>query len=279
MRGCSSHKHSDSVYQFVVDVLRNSCVPYLDRKFHFNFLILQRIMSCQRLFSISRCSRNIFQQQQVSFVSSVNLDSVIFQSDGKFAINICILQKLRCMSTNIQGAELTLKVRNRIESTRAAALLGGGQKRIDAQHKKGKLTARERIEVLCDPGSFLEYDMFAEHTCRDFGMENEHYPGDSVVTGRGEINGKTVFVFSQDFTVFGGSLSMIHAKKICKVMDQALLVGAPVIGLNDSGGARIQVKMSPFKWRSSRIISHYNQFFRKVWNLWQAMPIFSKRTC
>ena len=151
------------------------------------------------------------------------------------------------MSTNIQGAELTLKVRNRIESTRAAALLGGGQKRIDAQHKKGKLTARERIEVLCDPGSFLEYDMFAEHTCRDFGMENEHYPGDSVVTGRGEINGKTVFVFSQDFTVFGGSLSMIHAKKICKVMDQALLVGAPVIGLNDSGGARIQVKMSPFK--------------------------------
>jgi len=144
------------------------------------------------------------------------------------------------MSTNVQGAEQTLKVRSRIADTRATALLGGGQKRIDAQHKKGKLTARERIEVLCDPGSFLEYDMFAEHTCRDFGMEKENFPGDSVVTGRGEIFGKTIFVFSQDFTVFGGSLSMIHAKKVCKIMDQAMLVGAPVIGLNDSGGARIQ---------------------------------------
>jgi len=146
----------------------------------------------------------------------------------------------RWMSSTVQGAEHTIRVQNRIKETRATALLGGGQKRIDAQHKKGKLTARERIEVLCDPGTFLEYDMFAKHTCRDFGMENEHYPGDSVVTGRGEVNGKTVFVFSQDFTVFGGSLSMIHAKKICKVMDKAMEVGAPVIGLNDSGGARIQ---------------------------------------
>jgi len=144
------------------------------------------------------------------------------------------------MSSTVQGAEHTIRVQNRIKDTRANALLGGGQKRIDAQHKKGKLTARERIEVLCDPGTFLEYDMFAKHTCRDFGMEKEHYPGDSVITGRGEINGKTVFVFSQDFTVFGGSLSMIHAKKICKVMDKAMEVGAPVIGLNDSGGARIQ---------------------------------------
>lgn len=146
----------------------------------------------------------------------------------------------RWMSSTVQGAEHTIRVQNRIKETRANALLGGGQKRIDAQHKKGKLTARERIEVLCDPGTFLEYDMFAKHTCRDFGMEKEHYPGDSVITGRGEINGKTVFVFSQDFTVFGGSLSMIHAKKICKVMDKAMEVGAPVIGLNDSGGARIQ---------------------------------------
>ncbi len=105
---------------------------------------------------------------------------------------------------------------------------------------QGKLTARERIDVLCDAGTFLEYDQFAEHTCRDFGMEKEHYPGDSVVTGRGLVNGREVFVFSQDFTVFGGSLSMIHAKKVCKIMDQAMLVGAPVIGLNDSGGARIQ---------------------------------------
>jgi len=146
----------------------------------------------------------------------------------------------RWMSSTVQGAEHTIRVQNRIKETRANALLGGGQKRIDAQHNKGKLTARERIEVLCDPGTFLEYDMFAKHTCRDFGMETEHYPGDSVITGRGEINGKTVFVFSQDFTVFGGSLSMIHAKKICKVMDKAMEVGAPVIGLNDSGGARIQ---------------------------------------
>jgi len=146
----------------------------------------------------------------------------------------------RWMSSSLQGAAHTIRVQNRIEETRSIAKLGGGQKRIDTQHKKGKLTARERVEVLCDPGTFLEYDMFSKHTCRDFGMEKEYFPGDSVVTGRGEINGKTVFVFSQDFTVFGGSLSMVHAKKICKVMDQAMLVGAPVIGLNDSGGARIQ---------------------------------------
>ena len=107
---------------------------------------------------------------------------------------------------------------------------------------QGKLTARERIEVLCDAGTFVEYDMFMEHTCTDFGMEQEKVPGDSVVTGHGLINGQRTYVFSQDFTVFGGSLSMAHAKKICKVMDQAVLVGAPVIGLNDSGGARIQVK-------------------------------------
>lgn len=129
---------------------------------------------------------------------------------------------------------------SQIEETSERAQLGGGEKRIAAQHAKGKLTARERISLLCDPGSFVEYDKFMEHTCRDFGMEEERYPGDSVVTGRGQINGRTCFVFSQDFTVFGGSLSMAHAKKICKIMDQALLVGAPVIGLNDSGGARIQ---------------------------------------
>ena len=105
---------------------------------------------------------------------------------------------------------------------------------------QGKLTARERIEVLMDAGSFVEYDAFAEHTSTNFGMEKEKYAGDSVVVGQGQINGRTMYVFSQDFTVFGGSLSSIHAKKICKVMDQALLVGAPVIGLNDSGGARIQ---------------------------------------
>jgi len=134
----------------------------------------------------------------------------------------------------------TLRVKKRIEEKRAQALLGGGQKRIDAQHKKGKLTARERINLFCDDNSFVEYDQFVEHTCTDFGMEKEKYPGDSVVTGHGLVNGRPVYIFSQDFTVFGGSLSMVHAKKICKVMDQALLVGAPLVGLNDSGGARIQ---------------------------------------
>ncbi|TRY79593.1 hypothetical protein TCAL_11733 [Tigriopus californicus] len=144
------------------------------------------------------------------------------------------------LGTKLEGAQLTLKVREDIKAQTARAKLGGGQKRIDAQHNKGKLTARERVEVLCDPGTFVEYDMYMEHTCRDFNMENEKYPGDSVVTGYGKINGKTTYIFSQDFTVFGGSLSMAHAKKICKIMDQAMMVGAPVIGLNDSGGARIQ---------------------------------------
>ncbi|ESO96016.1 hypothetical protein LOTGIDRAFT_116228 [Lottia gigantea] len=138
------------------------------------------------------------------------------------------------------STEHTLEVKRRIEDKRERALLGGGQKRIAKQHQKGKLTARERIQLLLDPQSFVEYDMFMEHDCTDFNMQKEKYPGDSVVTGRGKINGRLVFVFSQDFTVFGGSLSGAHAKKICKVMDQAMLVGAPVIGLNDSGGARIQ---------------------------------------
>jgi propionyl-CoA carboxylase beta chain len=127
-----------------------------------------------------------------------------------------------------------------LEAKREQARLGGGQKRINAQHGKGKLTARERIELLLDEGSFEEWDMFVEHRCTDFGMANESVPGDGVVTGYGMINGRLTFVYSQDFTVFGGSLSEAHAEKICKVMDQAMKVGAPVIGLNDSGGARIQ---------------------------------------
>ncbi|MBR45283.1 MAG: methylmalonyl-CoA carboxyltransferase [Rhodospirillaceae bacterium] len=126
-----------------------------------------------------------------------------------------------------------------LEEKRAAARQGGGEKRIAAQHKKGKLTARERIELLLDEGTFEEYDMFVEHRCSDFGMEKLTIPGDGVVTGHGKVNGRLVFIFSQDFTVFGGSLSEAHAEKICKVMDQAMKVGAPVIGLNDSGGARI----------------------------------------
>ena len=127
-----------------------------------------------------------------------------------------------------------------LEEKRAAARLGGGERRIAAQHAKGKLTARERLELLFDPGSFEEWDMFVEHRSTDFGIEEQKIPGDGVVTGHGLVNGRTVFAFSQDFTVFGGSLSEAHAEKICKVMDQAMKVGAPVIGLNDSGGARIQ---------------------------------------
>ncbi|NMG48243.1 methylmalonyl-CoA carboxyltransferase [Azoarcus communis] len=127
-----------------------------------------------------------------------------------------------------------------LDEKRAKARLGGGQKRIDAQHAKGKLTARERIELFLDDGSFEEWDMFKEHRCAEFGMDADHVPGDGVVTGYGTVNGRLVFVFSQDFTVFGGSLSETHAEKICKVMDHAMKVGAPVIGLNDSGGARIQ---------------------------------------
>ena len=127
-----------------------------------------------------------------------------------------------------------------LESKRELARLGGGQKRIDAQHKKGKLTARERLELLLDEGTFEEWDMFVEHRCVDFNMQDNRPPGDGVVTGYGMINGRLVFVFSQDFTVFGGALSEAHAEKICKVMDQAMKVGAPLIGLNDSGGARIQ---------------------------------------
>ena len=127
-----------------------------------------------------------------------------------------------------------------MERRRAAARMGGGQKRIDAQHAKGKLTARERLDVLLDEGSFEELDTYVEHDCVDFGMQDNKIPGDGVVTGSGTINGRLVYVFSQDFTVFGGSLSKRHAEKICKVMDSAMKVGAPVIGLNDSGGARIQ---------------------------------------
>ena len=127
-----------------------------------------------------------------------------------------------------------------LETKKAEAVLGGGQKRIDAQHAKKKLFARERIEYLLDEGSFEEIGMFITHRTKDFGMDKEVYLGDGVITGYGTINGRLVYVFAQDFTVFGGSLSETHAEKICKVMDMALKVGAPMIGLNDSGGARIQ---------------------------------------
>ena len=127
-----------------------------------------------------------------------------------------------------------------LESRRTAARAGGGEKRNAAQHAKGKLTARERIELLLDEGSFEEFDMFVAHRTTDFGMAEQKFPGDGVVTGWGTINGRMVYVFSQDFTVLGGSVSETHAQKICKIMDMAMQNGAPVIGLNDSGGARIQ---------------------------------------
>ncbi|MEO1469722.1 MAG: acyl-CoA carboxylase subunit beta [Pseudomonadota bacterium] len=132
------------------------------------------------------------------------------------------------------------EILEQLEIRRAEARLGGGQKRIDAQHARGKLTARERLEVLLDEGSFEEYDMFMAHRCTEFGMEATHFPGDGVITGWGTINGRQVYVFAQDFTVFGGSLSETHAQKICKIMDMAVQNGCPVIGINDSGGARIQ---------------------------------------
>ncbi|MCY7306824.1 MAG: methylmalonyl-CoA carboxyltransferase, partial [Rhodoferax sp.] len=127
------------------------------------------------------------------------------------------------------------EILEQLEAKREQARMGGGQTRIDAQHRKNKLTARERLELLLDEGTFEEWDMFVEHRCVDFGMQEQRIPGDGVVTGYGTINGRLVFVFSQDFTVFGGALSEAHAEKICKVMDQAMKVGAPVIGINDSG--------------------------------------------
>src|SRR5512144_2319723 len=127
-----------------------------------------------------------------------------------------------------------------LEERRAGAKLGGGQKRIEAQHKRGKLTARERIELLLDKGSFEELDMFVQHRSNDFGMEKTKVPGDGVVTGWGTVNGRTVYLFSKDFTVFGGSLSEAHAQKIMKVQDMAMKARCPIIGLFDAGGARIQ---------------------------------------
>ncbi|XP_060606377.1 propionyl-CoA carboxylase beta chain, mitochondrial-like [Ruditapes philippinarum] len=168
------------------------------------------------------------------------LTKAVLHKSRLLASSNVILKNARCCSVVAGSTQHTLSVKKRIDKTREASLLGGGEKRIAKQHQKGKLTARERIHLMLDPGSFVEYDAFLEHNCTDFGMENEKFPGDSVVTGRGTINGRMCFVFSQDFTVFGGSLSGAHAKKICKIMDQAMLVGAPVIGLNDSGGARIQ---------------------------------------
>src|SRR5215470_1479600 len=140
-------------------------------------------------------------------------------------------------SSGLKGSQDRLA---ELHSLKEAAMLGGGKKRIEAQHKKGKLTARERLDLLLDPGTFNELDMFATHRSTDFGLDEQKIAGDGVVTGYGQIDGRLVYVFSQDFTVFGGSVAEAHAEKICKIMDHAMKNGAPVIGLNDSGGARIQ---------------------------------------
>lgn len=142
-------------------------------------------------------------------------------------------------TSSLKGTSSQEKVQL-LQSKNKEALLGGGESRIEAQHKKGKLTARERIELLLDEGTFQEVGRFVTHRTQDFGLAEEKYLGDGVVTGYGEIHGRLVYVYSQDFTVFGGSLSETHAEKICKILDMAMKNGAPVIGLNDSGGARIQ---------------------------------------
>jgi propionyl-CoA carboxylase beta chain len=133
-----------------------------------------------------------------------------------------------------------MSVDSKIEKLREQSRLGGGQDRIDRQHAKGKMTAHERLEKLLDPGSFRELDMFVTHRATGFGLEKKRQLGDSVVTGWGTINGRLVYVFAQDFTVVGGSLSEVHAEKICKIVDLAMKNGAPIVGLDDSGGARIQ---------------------------------------
>lgn len=158
-------------------------------------------------------------------------------------------------------------ISQQLEERRNEARLGGGQARIDAQHSKGKLTARERIEVLLDRGSFEEYDMYKTHRCVDFGMAEKQIPGDGVVTGWGTINGRPVYLYSQDFTVFGGSLSETHAEKICKIMDLAMQNGVPVIGISDSGGARIQEGVAS--------LAGYSEVFRRNAQASGAIPQIS----
>src|SRR5438105_4937822 len=168
---------------------------------------------------------------------------------GRFALETSVMDltaRSRHGRRQAHGREALATTIEELEKRRELARLGGGEKRVAAQHAKGRLTARERLSVLLDAGSFEEYDMFVEHNCNDFGMEEQRIPGDGVVTGSGTINGRLVYVFAQDFTVFGGSLSERHAQKICKVMDMAMKVGAPVIGLNDSGGARIKEVVASF---------------------------------
>jgi propionyl-CoA carboxylase beta chain len=159
----------------------------------------------------------------------------------KFANLTFAAARQQCSVAEIAIGDAPMKdILDELETRRTEARQGGGERRIAAQHSKGKLTARERVELLLDEGSFEEFDMFVAHRCTEFGMEKDRPAGDGVITGWGTINGRMVYVFSQDFTVFGGSLSETHAQKICKIQDMAMQNGAPIIGINDSGGARIQ---------------------------------------
>eukprot|EP00818_Percolomonas_sp_WS_P000966 CAMPEP_0117439974 /NCGR_PEP_ID=MMETSP0759-20121206/2837_1 /TAXON_ID=63605 /ORGANISM="Percolomonas cosmopolitus, Strain WS" /LENGTH=555 /DNA_ID=CAMNT_0005231697 /DNA_START=9 /DNA_END=1676 /DNA_ORIENTATION=+ len=169
-----------------------------------------------------------------------SLKRVKQQQTAVFSANMRFQRNYSLLVDRKSEPELKKDFVDKIQKVKEMAKEGGGAARVEKQHEKGKLTARERIELLLDKGSFREYDQFVTHRCTDFGMEDKKFYGDGVVTGYGKINGRLVYVFSQDFTVFGGSLSETFAQKICKVMDQAAKVGAPVIGLNDSGGARIQ---------------------------------------
>ena len=162
-------------------------------------------------------------------------------------------------------SEIQNKINTLIEN-REKARMGGGQKRIDAQHGKGKYTARERIQMLLDEGSFEEFDMFVTHRCYDFGMDKSHTFGDGVVTGYGTIGGRLVYVFAQDFTVTAGSLSLSMSDKICKVMDMALRNGAPCIGINDSGGARIQEGVNA--------LAGYARIFQRNMRMRKAVELF-----
>ena len=161
-----------------------------------------------------------------------------------------------------------------LEELNRKAEKGGGDARIEKQHSVGKLTARERIDLLLEKGSFIELDKLVTHRCTDFGMEKQKFSGDGVVTGYGMIGKRLVYVFAQDFTVFGGALSETHAKKICKVMDMAMQMGAPIIGLNDSGGARIQVSVL---WQDMRRFSFaipwLRESFRRSVLSWVRVPV------
>ena len=171
------------------------------------------------------------------------------------------------------------KIKELIER-RAVARIGGGEKAIAKQHEKGKYTARERLAMLLDEGSFEEMDMFVEHRCTNFGMEKKHYPGDGVVTGCGTIEGRLVYVFAQDFTVSAGSLSETMSLKICKIMDQAMKMGAPCIGINDSGGARIQEGINALAgyaeiFQRNILASGYSADFRYLRSLCRWCCLFS----